>query len=209
MAKKYFKYPSKVLLGALAIVMAYTIDNGVISGCFQTESLGYYQVVNRVTAAPLALISTPAGQLFLRRFSICPREARKKFYLMVSGAMLLIAIIIVLLLVLLAPSLPAILGKGWEVSGPMLLVTLPLFAARFTVSPVTSCALAMGREKAVMLWQIVMFLLSSAAAMVAFFSDVSLYVYLLVFGGLLGSGYILFWLISLRMIVRERKDDDR
>ena len=209
LAKKYKKYPKMVLPGAASIDVAYTLDSMVLSGCFQTAALGYYQVMNRLTAAPLALISTPAGQLFLRRFSLSEKKHRMKFYIMVSAAMLVIAAIVVVLLVWLAPYLPAILGKGWEIPGEMLLVTLPLFAVRFTVTPVTSAAIAMGNERAVMIWQIVMMVFSGIAALTALFMKISIYEYLLLFGGMLGAGYLVYWVVSLKMIIAAGKTDDK
>lgn len=196
-AKEGRQYPSCVMPGALANTMVYSLSNFVLSARASSAVLGWYMMVNRLLSAPLTVLTGPVGQLFLRGFSRRPAEERARMFVAVSAGMLLIGAASGAVLWMASGFLPLLLGGGWEGTAPILRIMLPLYVARFAVSPVSCSAIVAGKQRATMIWQLGMLTLSAVSAAAAIRMVLTAQNYLAVFGALLTVGYLAFWVYCL------------
>lgn len=199
-AKEQSGYAMCAMPGALANTMVYSLSSFVLSSQATAAVLGCYTMVNRVLAAPLTVVTGPVGQLFLRLLARRPTRERARMFLWVSAGMLALGAAVGGALWMASGLFPLLLGGGWELTAPILRVMLPLFVVRFAVSPVSASAIVQGRQRATMLWQMGMLLLSAAAAAATVRLALSSERYLAVFGALLITGYLIFWVYCLRVL---------
>ena len=88
----------------------------------------------------------------------------------------------------------------------MLRVMLPLFAVRFVVNSVSSCAIVAGRQRATMLWQVSLLALSALPAAVHLFRPLPVLGYLSLLTALLTAGYLIFYLYCYLLLKEKRKN---
>ena len=91
------------------------------------------------------------------------------------------------------PILPFFLGGEWKGTAALKLV-IPLFAVRFVVTPLTSSAIALGKQKATLLWQCCLLgtvLLPSIVAVA--WDGLSFHWYLLISSLMMAGAYLVFY----------------
>ena len=191
-AAEFREYPLLLLPGALAFHCAAWLHQGTVLR-YDPASLGCYAIVERLLAAPMAMLSSAVGQLFLRWICGLPEPGRRPLYDRVSLSMLAIAGAACFCLYPAAPLIPRIFGRGWEGAVQIMRVLLPFFAVRFAVAPVASGLIAADGRRALACWQLLMLLLTSSAVLIANLRGLSLLPYLAAYGFLMTAGYLILW----------------
>lgn len=108
-----------------------------------TTTLGFYTLAMRVLGAPLLQIARPIGQVFMREASHELRmtgTAKHSFLKGMTALSLVSALLFGSLYLVIEPIFGFVFGSEWTVAGSYAAILMPLFAARFVVSPLSGTA---------------------------------------------------------------------
>ncbi|MCP1198065.1 oligosaccharide flippase family protein [Notoacmeibacter sp. MSK16QG-6] len=143
MAKKYRRFPLYSVPAGLVNVGNANLLNFVIPMLLGPTTLGFYALAMRVLGAPLQQVAMPIGQVFMREASHEIRETGSAKRSFVKGMAALMAVSVLLfgsLYFVIEPIFGFVFGSEWAVAGRYAAILMPLFAARFVVSPLSGTA---------------------------------------------------------------------
>lgn len=163
-AKKYKDFPLYSMPGAAANAAAFGQISFWVSFAYSSQELGAYAMINRVLSAPLALLSSAAGQVF---FQQAAEEYRHKgriasFPKVWAGLVAVSTAGFGTLFFLLPWGVSLFLGPQWAQCAAYGRILLPLYGVRFVCTPLLFTAVVTGRQKEMMIWQL--FTLGATAA---------------------------------------------
>lgn len=196
-AKKNAHYPKYMLPSGLANSLTMNITPLTISMAYSVSDTGLYGMVNRVLGLPLTMISNSVSQVFLKQASVDKENKNNldKTFANVAKWLAIIGIVPFGILFLFGdPILPFFLGADWKGTATLLKLVIPLFAVRFVVTPLTSSAIALGKQKATLLWQCCLLgtvLLPSIVAVA--WDGLSFHWYLLISSLMMAGAYLVFY----------------
>lgn len=195
-AKKNVAYPKFMLPSAMANSCAMNMVGLVIPMQFGTTMNGYYGQINTLLGQPLVLVSNAVSQVFLKGAAEDKHNGEKlnKTFSNITKWLMLLSIIPFGILLLWGdPIIPWFLGPEWQPIPGYIKYLLPLFMVRFVVTPLTNSAIALGRQKAVMIWQF--FLLSTVLvpSLISFMVPMTFEQYLLATSIPMACAYLVFY----------------
>lgn len=205
-AAAYREYPLILLPGTAAFQTAGWLHQSAVLR-FDPGLLGCFSAVERLLAAPTAVLSSTVGQLFLRWTSRTPPHRIRRLYDQTSLTLFTAALVFCLAFYAASPMLPVILGEEWRDTGEVLRTMLPLFGARFVAAPVASGLIAAGERRAMACWQCSVLLISSMAVAAAVLTQLSPWRYLRLYRTLMAAEYLALWLLARWAVGREGKPD--
>ena len=189
----------QLLPGALAMQAALNLQSFVLSAR-QDGILAAWWMVNRLFAVLLAVISSPAGQIFSRELAVTRPSDRKRLFRSFSFVLGALAVAAALGTVLFSPLLLFLLGPGWEKTPALIRLLLPLFTVRMVVSPLSNAAVAQGRCRAVLIWQVSLLGMSILCAAL----PLGGFDYLICTQTALCAGYLVFYFYCRALLRREQ-----
>lgn len=156
-AKTYSAFPKFTLPGALCNTAAANSASFFLSAFYSAQELGYYSLVNRVLAAPLALIATTAGQVYTKELTDAHRQGKgtRAVFRRVGWALTAVSLpAFVLLFVFAEPFVRLVFGPQWVECAVTLRILIPLVAVRFVTAPLSTTGIVLGRQMPTMVWQV-------------------------------------------------------
>lgn len=203
-AKKHSRYPKYTLAGSIANTMAYNIISYFLSGIYNTTQLGYYSMVNRALGIPLNAVGTSVGQVFMRHAAENKNGGDLAgVFSRVSRAMFFLSFPIFLLLYFFAPQVAGfVFGEEWIPAGRFIKILIPLFMIRFVVSPISTSALVLEKQKATMIWQICLIICSLIPVAAQMLFGLDIYTFLVIMTVTLSAAYAAFYLYCYQIIKR-------
>lgn len=156
LARKNSSYPKFMLPSGLANSLTLNLMPITISNAYTVEQTGQFGMVNRALGMPLTLVSNSVSQVFLKHAADDKENKNhlEKTFSSVAKWLLVLGLIPFGILFFFGdPIIPFILGEKWQPAATLLRYLIPLFLVRFVVTPLTSSAIALGKQKATMIWQ--------------------------------------------------------
>ena len=169
------------LPSAMANSLSLSMMGLVIPAQFGQTMNGYYSQINTLLGQPLVLVSQSVAQVFLKGAAVDKHNGQKlsRTFNTVAKWLALISILPFGILLLWGdPLLPWFLGEDWRPIAGYLKYLTPLFMVRFVVTPLTSSAIALGKQKASMLWQFCLLASVGIPSLLAFALSMSFEQYL-------------------------------
>lgn len=212
MAKKNSRYPKYMLPSGLANSLTLNITPLTISAAYSVGETGLYGMVNRILGLPLTMISNSVSQVFLKQASMDKENKNNldKTFANVAKWLAIIGIVpFAILFVFGEPLLRLFLGSNWTGTGMILKLVIPLFAVRFVVVPLTSSAIALGKQKATLIWQCGLLgtvLLPSIVAVA--WDGLSFKWYLLISSLMMAGAYLVFYQFCQNIVRNAGKHKD-
>jgi O-antigen/teichoic acid export membrane protein len=154
------QFPGLSLPGALLDVCGYSLCIWVIASFYGQAMAGNYSQIQRLTGAPLMLVSISLGQILLKQTAdISSDRAALRHFL---GRVLLgLAVLALAGLVFLwffgQPIFARLLGAKWKVDREFILFVAVAVFVRACVSPLSSILVTLRRFKAALVWQMLYF----------------------------------------------------
>lgn len=156
-----YSLPSNLLNGAVSQLPLFLI--GMRHGALMA---GLYALTQRVLSAPVSLLAASVLEVF-KRESVLEYRAHghcSRSYLHTFKALLALGLVPAAVLLVAAPALFAwVFGENWRPAGEMAQLMAPLFLLNFIASPLSYVFFVAGRQRADLLWQIVLFASTSVA----------------------------------------------
>ncbi|MDQ3458440.1 MAG: lipopolysaccharide biosynthesis protein [Deinococcota bacterium] len=137
-AKSYQDFPKINSLHALTDVVKTSGTFFLLGNLFSTATVGQYQLMTRILAAPLSLVGQAITQVFYRQASSLYNQGQDLRPVISSllKKLALIALVPALILLALAPGLFAfVFGEQWRAAGEFSRLLVPYTFGHFLVSP--------------------------------------------------------------------------
>lgn len=141
LAHHYRDFPKYSLWGTLANGVSANILSFLLSIFYSLTALGFYNLVQRVLAAPSAVLGNAVGQVFYQQASVELRSSGSVWRSFRAAwlRLFLISIPPFLMIYLFAePVFALIFGEQWRAAGRYAEILAPMFWIRFWVSPLSS-----------------------------------------------------------------------
>ena len=155
-ARKFRRFPLYSLPGSLLDVAATSAVIWIVTTSYGVETAGQYTQVQRLIGAPLLLVSTALFQVLLRQSAeqFARGESLAPLLRSTAGRLALVAASVLAATVLIGePALGLVLGPGWRVDTPFLVVIVVAVAVRACVSPLSSCLVTTRNLGSLTAWQ--------------------------------------------------------
>ncbi|MDF2567610.1 MAG: polysaccharide biosynthesis protein [Oscillospiraceae bacterium] len=202
-AKKHKDFPKYTLASSMANVVAYNVLPVAMNFSFSSLYVGYYGMMNRVLGLPLSLISGQVSQVFIKQVKDEQNDGERlaKTFNKVSKFLLWFSIIpFALLFIFAEPVIPFVLGEEWATAAKYFKYLIPLFAVRFVVTPISSCALVMKKQKETMYWQFFLLICMLIPSFITIFISVSFGIYLSILSVFVSGAYLVFYKYCYNLI---------
>lgn len=195
-AKKNVAYPKYMLPSAMANSLSLSMMGLFIPMQYGQTMNGYYGQINTLLGQPLVLVSNSVSQVFLKGAAVDKHDGKKLSHTFNTVAKCL-ALLSVLgfgaILLWGDPLIPWFLGNEWQPIPEYLKYLVPLFMVRFVVTPLTSSAIALGKQKASMIWQFCLLATVSIPSLLTFVIPMSFEQYLLAASLPMACAYLVFY----------------
>ena len=157
-ASRYRAFSTYFLVSSLIDVAAMSLPVPLMAQSFGPEAAGQFSLVQRVTAAPIALIAGTFADAFHGRLAAVAREtpaAAKSLFWRSFRTLLLVGLAPTLLLSLLSKQLfPLVFGSRWSEAGAMASLIGPWLLAQFVVAPLSRAVLVYEGQRLKMVYDI-------------------------------------------------------
>lgn len=195
-AKKNIAFPKFMLPNAMANSLSLSMMGLIIPIQFGQVMNGYYSQINTLLGQPLVLVSNSVSQVFLKGAAMDKHDGKKlsKTFSNVAKWLAILAVIPFGILILWGdPLLPWFLGSEWKEIPTYLNYLIPLFVVRFVVTPLTSSAVALGRQKASMIWQFFLLAAVTIPSLLTYVIPMTFPQYLLAASLPMACAYLVFY----------------
>ena len=98
------------------------------------------------------------------------------------------------------PVIPWFLGEKWAPIPEYLRFLIPLFMVRFIVNPVTNSAIALGQQRAVMIWQFFLLMTVLVPSLLTFVIPMTFEQYLLAASLPMAGAYLIFYRFCQKIV---------
>ncbi len=157
-ASKYREYPLVSVWGALVNASGLAVPALLLAQFYGTQGTGWFALVNRVLAAPAALIGASVSQVYISSAAKLSRDnptGLMQLFLRTSKRMLLLGLVPCTLFVLAAPFLfLVVFGVAWREAGLYARYLAPMFYLGFVSAPVTMTLVVLERQRAQLVWDL-------------------------------------------------------
>ena len=163
LAKRYMRFPKFSLPGLFTNSVTQNINNFFISILYASQILGFYAMLYRVLGLPLGLVSGAFAQVFLKKTSENRKlegNARRLFLRIFVRLFLLGLALFVPLYFVIEDLFVFVFGQAWQAAGTYAQILIPLFFARFVVTPLSTIVIAFEKQMENMIWQFAMLLIT-------------------------------------------------
>jgi O-antigen/teichoic acid export membrane protein len=154
---KYKDYPLFSSWAIFASTFAMNITVFYINGLYGTNNLGYYSLMQRYIASPLAIVSTAVGQVFMQELAVKYRLSESgmsifKSYVKKLG--ILGAGILIPLYFLAKPVVSMLFGSKWIISADLTQIFAPVMFIQFIAIPLQMVGVVYQKQKLFLALQI-------------------------------------------------------
>lgn len=195
-ARKNVVYPKYMLPSAIANNLAINMMGVFTQMNYGGVMNGYYSLINRILGQPLQLISNAVSQVFLQGASADKHNGKKlsKTFASTTKWLLIISIFPFGVLLLWGePIISRFLGEEWMPMAEYLRYLIPLFMVRFVVMPLINSAIALGRQKATMVWQFFLLTMVLIPSLLTIVIPMTYTQYLLAASLPMAAAYLIFY----------------
>jgi len=204
-AKEYKDFPKYSVWGIFINNIAQNITIFFIASLYGNENLGYYSFMQRYINAPLFLISTTMGQVYMQELSQKVREGRpavQVFYSYIKKLFILSLLIVIAIYLFVGEGIVLLFGEKWLQSSEIVIIMLPLFLIKFVCTPLTTTLTVLQRQKLALVLQFGIFVFTMIPIGFAKYYEIGMLNFLKIQSYILFVYYLLLLLIVRNLLVR-------
>ncbi|MFA7090237.1 MAG: oligosaccharide flippase family protein [Arcobacteraceae bacterium] len=179
LAKRYKNFPKFSMMALFANSLSNNLVQVFITSLYNTATLGFYFLVQRVLGIPSILIGNAIGQVFLQE-AIKEKQQTSKTINAFNMAFVKLAIIACLtfgILFFYVDELFAIVfGKDWEIAGKYAQILIPLFFFKFISSSLSVVLIVFEKQKIELLINVILIFISVLAIFISYSIENFLYI---------------------------------
>lgn len=203
-ARLYHRFPLLSTGSALLNGLAIQLPSIVFIGMFGSQIAGWYALTYRVLNAPITLLGTAVGQVYLGHLGALYRERNPKLlslFYRTLARLTLLAVPFGLALVFLGPKIFSwLFGTAWSGAGEMIPLLAPLSMMQLIVSPLSQTLNVFSRQDLQLTWDATRFALIAATFLAALTYGWGVHLTLGVYSGMMVLSYLWLCVMSIRVI---------
>ncbi|MBF0722786.1 lipopolysaccharide biosynthesis protein [Sanguibacter inulinus] len=165
--KKYKRFPLFLAPSSLFNVLGTQAPYLMIGAVFGAPAIGFLGLIQRLVAAPQALVGQAIGQVYVGEAAARLRggagDSRRPFVRATSWLVIIALPIGVGMALIPGSLLGAIFGTEWEGASAYLSAFAPAFVAQFVVAPVSQTLIIAGRQRLQLMWDVSRVIIVSSA----------------------------------------------
>lgn len=204
-AAQYSHFPKFDLWSNLANILSYNLLILAVGWIYGSAFLGQYSIAVRFAALPSVLLGVAVGQVYLREAAQrvgSPASALRAFNRTV-GVLALTSVVPMLAMALWGPNIFSwLFGQEWRAAGTYAACMVPLLWVRFIVSPLTSAYHVYGRQRLLLVFQLLLLATVVVTTAGAFVLDWSLPSFIVIQSSSMAALYVVILVVAHRIIVR-------
>ncbi len=198
--KRYKNFPIYSIPADLINVITNQAPVFIIGKYFGADTLGSYSLMERVLAAPIAMLGRAVLDVFKQKagedyntYGNCRNIYKKTFI-----SLFLLSLFPAILLFFLAPLLfKFIFGPEWALAGEFAQIMSVLFIFKFTASPLSYVFYIVEKQKYDMIWQIFLFIVTISSFSIGIYQN-NIKLSLIYFSISYSIMYIIYLLMSYK-----------
>lgn len=192
-AKEYDRFPKYSIGGIFVNTFSQNINVLIIPILFNSASLGYFSLVNRMLGMPTSLIGNSISQVYFQRASVENNEkgSFEKLFKTTLLKLILISVPLFMILYIIVDNfIIFIFGEEWIMLKEISKILIPLFFIRFISSTLSTTLTVYQREKEFLLINVVILILVTTAILLSIVNNYTIEGYLLIQTVLLSVLYV-------------------
>jgi O-antigen/teichoic acid export membrane protein len=207
--RHYWRFPALFAPSAMLNAAGLVLPVLFVGTWYSVADAGQWAMAERILAAPLVLVATAISQVVEAKMADSHRTQRgdtARYYLNVSGVLVVIAAVVVLAIVLVGPwLLPIFLGPGWGRAADIVIAMSPMLATRLIATPLSKVLVVAQKALTTLALDVVRVVLvvSIAVMVVALNPDVVTAAWW--FSAALSVVYVVTWMVGLAAARGESK----
>lgn len=178
----------------------------LVVNLYGLEAGGYFALVQKVLAVPLALVATSVADTFHSSLAICARDNPNRMLTLFKRTSLWlfgIGLVPTLIIAVFGRSLfGVIFGNQWAIAGTLAALSAPWFITQFIVSPLSRLVFVLRGQEVKLIYDIVILASMLAAVAMSLHSHWSLFRTVWTFSLVNTFGYVVYYLILLRILFK-------
>jgi len=206
LAKRYRNFPLFNSPGALLNTAGFALPALLFGKIYGLEILGLYALVDRVYAAPSALIGQSVSQVFMSEAaSLAKTDTRllKQKYIFLLKKLSLMFIIPTIIMVLLGPTLfSLVFGEKWRMAGEFASILATMQFAGFVVWPLIPTLLILEKQRIQLIWEGARVILIMVGFYICYSQNLNVIHAMIIYGSIMFLFYLLHVVISIYSLNR-------
>jgi O-antigen/teichoic acid export membrane protein len=198
-AARYSHFPKFDVWSNLANILSYNLLILAVGWIYGSAVLGQYSIAVRFAALPSVLLGVAMGQVYLREAARrvgSPASALRAFNRTV-GVLSLFSVIPMLAIAFWGPDIFSwLFGQEWRAAGTYAACMVPLLWVRFIVSPLTSAYHVYGRQRVLLMFQLLLLATVLVTTAAATLLDWSLPSFILIQSSSMAALYVVILLVA-------------
>ncbi|OCA88918.1 lipopolysaccharide biosynthesis protein [Pseudobacillus wudalianchiensis] len=170
-AKRYVNFPKYLTFSHTLNISSSNLGTILFSSFFNSITVGYFSLTQRILRFPLTIIGSAISDVFRQKAAedILKKGNCKNLYIRTFGSLFLLAIIPFTLLYIISPWLFSfVFGNEWRVAGEYTRLMMPMLFFQFITNPLSSLFMVLEKQKLDLLWQSVLFILTTGALVIGY-----------------------------------------
>ncbi len=138
LARRFWRYP--VFSGSSALLQnaSQMLPSILIAILYGPAAAGIFGLAQRIMGLPLRMLADAASSVFLAEIARADRRVTHQLFIRTSTTFLCVGVAGMLPVMLFGPQLFALVfGESWRATGEITQILVPLYLARFVVTPVS------------------------------------------------------------------------
>jgi O-antigen/teichoic acid export membrane protein len=199
----YSRYPKFNGLNTLLNLLYQFFNVYMLTFFFNSEIVGNYSIVFKLLVLPVQIISHSIGQIILKQTSRLFAEGKEMRWLITRrfAQLAIMAIPAFAILYMFSEDLIRfILGDQWKFAGAFAMALIPLFIARFTVSPFLVVFTVLKKQHLETYFNILLLIFSGVSVAICNYLHMDATGYLELFSLVSGTLYLLAFAVILKLV---------
>ena len=174
LARRYINFPRYLVIAHTLNSASFQSPSILLNMLFNSATAGYYMLTRRVISVPMSIVARAIGDVFRQEasYDFIHKGQCVKVYNKTLKRLVLIAVLPFLVFFLVAPDLFAfIFGEPWRVAGKYARILTPMVFLQFVASPLSLMFMVAEKQKYDLIWQLCLFVMTSASLVAGYFFD--------------------------------------
>ncbi|WNS74825.1 oligosaccharide flippase family protein [Bacillus sp. DTU_2020_1000418_1_SI_GHA_SEK_038] len=211
-AKRFINFPKFFMFAHTLNVSSRNLAQILFSSFFNSVTVGYFTLTQRVLGLPVSLIGSAISDVFRQEASVdlLTKGNCKELYIKTFKLLFLLAIIPFTVLYFISPWLFSfVFGAEWRVAGEYARLMMPMLFFQFITSPLSTLSVILEKNKYEVIWQTALFLSTTSSLVIGYkiFSSIKISIILFTFA--YSVMYIIDGLMTYRFAVTGRSENIR
>jgi O-antigen/teichoic acid export membrane protein len=203
LAKKYKDFPKYSVFAVLANNLARNLLNILINSFYNTTTLGFYLLVQKVLGTPSAIIGNSIGRVFFQEATKerhLTGKAINTFYKTVKKLFIFSIVFFGMLYIVIEDLFRLVFGEKWEIAGVYAKILIPLYFINFISAPLDEIMNVFEKQKIILLMNLILLFANIVLFIMSKHFNIKFINFLYIYSYTIGFIYSIFLFCSFLVV---------